>query len=614
MAEHTPQKRVKLTPGSPTKPEAAVVRLQRSAFLSSLTRSISPPNPNTTAVAQHGANQLLTFKQLANDGVNNADPYQTTKVNPTQTSTPMSRQKLIPSPFQLTKVRDLPDTKNIDTVSIKDILGDVMIKEAWIFNFLFDVDWIMHQFDRDVRKSVSVKLIHGFWKRDDENRANIYEACGKYPHIAAEAAYMKDPFGTHHTKMIILFRRDDTAQVIIHTANMIPKDWTNMTNAVWRSPLLPMFPLGDPRQFYKSEPLGTGPRFKEDLLRYLKAYEKHMNQLLIQLKHYDFSAVRGVLVGSVPSAVKISEGGTTTRWGWLGLQDALEAVGGSSRDQDNGNQHLISKKRPFPSDSGPSPDTMQLSSPQAAATPERPHIVSQVSSIASLHKSFLPQFFATMRGTSNSATFSIIFPTAPDVRQSLDGYASGNSIHTKIEKAPQLAQVETLRPYLSHWSTQADHAGRSLAAPHIKTYIRYSSSPSDGNTRPDIDWALLTSANLSVQAWGTVPALVGRKGKDKDKEPEVRISSFELGVLIWPGLYSEEDVETSKVRLVPAFGQDLPERKLGDAEDTLVGLRMPYDLPLAPYGAGEMPWAVAGRYAEPDRFNQTWPPRRNNEH
>lgn len=28
-------------------------------------------------------------------------------------------------------------------------------------------------------------------------------------------------FGTHHPKMMILFRHDDTAQIIIHTANMI---------------------------------------------------------------------------------------------------------------------------------------------------------------------------------------------------------------------------------------------------------------------------------------------------------------------------------------------------------------------------------------------------------
>lgn len=51
--------------------------------------------------------------------------------------------KALPSPFQLTSIRDLPTSENVDTVGIKDILGDVMIKEAWIFNYLVDLDWVM---------------------------------------------------------------------------------------------------------------------------------------------------------------------------------------------------------------------------------------------------------------------------------------------------------------------------------------------------------------------------------------------------------------------------------------------------------------------------------------
>ena len=49
----------------------------------------------------------------------------------------------IPSPFKLTHIRDLPADQNVDAVRLKDILGDVMIKECWQFNFLFDVDWLM---------------------------------------------------------------------------------------------------------------------------------------------------------------------------------------------------------------------------------------------------------------------------------------------------------------------------------------------------------------------------------------------------------------------------------------------------------------------------------------
>lgn len=47
------------------------------------------------------------------------------------------------SPFQLTKIRDLAPYQNVDTVELKDILGNPLIRECWNFNFLFDLDFVM---------------------------------------------------------------------------------------------------------------------------------------------------------------------------------------------------------------------------------------------------------------------------------------------------------------------------------------------------------------------------------------------------------------------------------------------------------------------------------------
>ncbi|KAI9873034.1 MAG: hypothetical protein M1823_008021, partial [Watsoniomyces obsoletus] len=67
---------------------------------------------------------------------------------------------MLPSPFTLIKIRDLPASANVDTVSLHDILGNPLVKEAWVFNFCFDVDWMMQFFDPDVRSLVQVKIIH----------------------------------------------------------------------------------------------------------------------------------------------------------------------------------------------------------------------------------------------------------------------------------------------------------------------------------------------------------------------------------------------------------------------------------------------------------------------
>lgn len=49
----------------------------------------------------------------------------------------------ITSPIQLTRIKDLSDAENEDTVGLGEILGDPMIKECWNFNFLFDIDFVM---------------------------------------------------------------------------------------------------------------------------------------------------------------------------------------------------------------------------------------------------------------------------------------------------------------------------------------------------------------------------------------------------------------------------------------------------------------------------------------
>jgi tyrosyl-DNA phosphodiesterase-1 len=50
------------------------------------------------------------------------------------------------SPIQLTKIRDLAPEQNVDAVSLKDILGDPLIRECWNFNYLFDLDFVMSVF------------------------------------------------------------------------------------------------------------------------------------------------------------------------------------------------------------------------------------------------------------------------------------------------------------------------------------------------------------------------------------------------------------------------------------------------------------------------------------
>jgi len=80
---------------------------------------------------------------------------------------------VIQSPFQLTWVQDLPESSNVDAVSLRDLLGDPLISECWNFNYLHNLDFLMGSFDLDIKNLVKVHVIHGFWKKEDESRLRL---------------------------------------------------------------------------------------------------------------------------------------------------------------------------------------------------------------------------------------------------------------------------------------------------------------------------------------------------------------------------------------------------------------------------------------------------------
>lgn len=405
-------------------------------------------------------------------------------------------------------------------------------------------------------------------------------ALERWSNVQQVKAYMPEPFGTHHTKAMVIFRSDETAQIVITTANMISMDWSNLTQAVWRSPLLPRRTPEDNEADDESRPsAGTGQRFKHDFLNYLRAYGPSKTGSLVDtLRTYDFRSIRAALIGSVPirQSTSSSKQSRDTLWGWQGLRDILKHI----------------PKKPM-------------------SGHKRPVIVAQVSSIATLDTTGtwlenLLQSMAPRNGLGSQHSkprYRIVFPTPDEIRRSIGGYHSGASIHTPENTKPgQQKQLDYLRPKMVHWAgnkldvvpnttdTIRD-AGRRRAAPHIKTYVCYDEH------MESIDWAMMTSANISKQAWGELP----------NKNGEVRIHSWELGVIVWPQLFSGSDSDTCS--MIPVFKTDKPvaNQSVGTPGSTIVGFRMPYDLPLVPYEEDEELWCNKVRHDVPDWMGNSWP-------
>lgn len=159
-----PAKRVRLSPDPAREDETIPSGV--STPLASLHRSITPPS---RARSQPRAVPDPSCPDLKSDRVESNETLLSGKRNLRIT------HRNISSPVQLTYIQDFPQRKgyNVDTVKLRDILGDPMIRECWQFNYLFDVDFLMSHFDEDVQNLVKVKVVHGSWERESANRVRI---------------------------------------------------------------------------------------------------------------------------------------------------------------------------------------------------------------------------------------------------------------------------------------------------------------------------------------------------------------------------------------------------------------------------------------------------------
>ena len=121
---------------------AAEVRCRRSAFLASLNRGVSPPSGRESSLPATSELEMpLQVKSEIDVAKVHSKASSMEKLR--SEAADSSKCRIVQSPFKLTRIRDLPGNANVDTIDIRDILGDVMLKEVWLFDFLYDVDWVM---------------------------------------------------------------------------------------------------------------------------------------------------------------------------------------------------------------------------------------------------------------------------------------------------------------------------------------------------------------------------------------------------------------------------------------------------------------------------------------
>lgn len=461
--------------------------------------------------------------------------------------------KATASPIRLLSCEALPDEENIDCITLRDIIGHEDLAEMWQFNFMIDMDFTMDHVHPANKDTMRVNFVRQP-ARDEGDRTLMCKSV-TIDNISVHIEPMFAIYGTHHSKIMILFFKDETVQIVIHTANMITFDWKNMTQGAWLSPRLPRKTAGSANTVST-----TGTRFGQDLQRYIGAYRnKQVKTLAKTLEQYDFATVRAILIASVPGSYKP---GTRDvgQWGVTRLHREVQAI---KRDPKSKSHYLIAQ-------------------------------ASSIATLGGAKDTYLgPVLCQALNGGQPLATTSfdyistplrLIFPTVEEVAESIYGYASGGSIHFKRQTDTQKRQLDYLKPHLCKWN--ALKAGRQRCAPHIKTYARVSTNEKDNEQL--LDYILLTSANVSKQAWGTYSVKNGQY-----------IQSWECGVLIHPGLFPDCR------RFAPVYKQDVPAKQ--GTKDSIY-IRMPYDLPPTRYNfQHDQIWSPNEEYSTADWQGNYWP-------
>lgn len=385
--------------------------------------------------------------------------------------------------FYLTKVTGIEKKYNTGALHIKEILSPLFgtLKESVQFNYCFDIPWMVQQYPPEFRDK-PVMIVHG---EKRESKARLIQQAQPYGHIRFCQAKLDIAFGTHHTKMMLLWY-EEGFRVVILTSNLIRADWYQKTQGLWLSPLYPRLPEGSPGS------AGESPtNFKRDLIEYLEAYRApELAEWIERIKEHDLSETRVYLIGSAPGRY---QGTDMERWGHLRLRKLLRE-----------NTRPILGEESWP-------------------------IIGQFSSIGSMGidktKWLATEFQQTLAtlgsakksSASSEATMHLVYPTVDNVRTSLEGYPAGGSLPYSIQTAQRQLWLHS---YFHRWSSES--SGRSHAMPHIKTYMR---------TSPDfteLAWFLVTSANLSKAAWGAL----------EKNNTQIMVRSYELGVLYLPSAFN----------------------------------------------------------------------------
>ena len=379
----------------------------------------------------------------------------------------------------------IPESERAVTRSLWSLVVGDHLKEAIILNYCVDLEQIVKPFFPQLRKvPVALCCASGFGVTPE-----TFNDC--FPEVGSRLVFPKcPPYGTHHSKMFVLFYGERGVRVIIHTSNL---EFTNLfmqTEGSW----VQDFPF---RGRSASMVATSSNDFERYLGRVLVA--SGIAEAPALLSKYDFSTAEVALVATIP---KVPNGGAYSTPGEIS-QVGLGRV-----------QHLLQRERAL------NPDWAQKIKTWPVVL-QGSSLGSQASRV-SPSANWLVDELGFAMGARNADQVELVVVTQQEMEDSHFGMDGAQATFFKREHF----ELPVVKRILRKW-TPSNHSlpTRSLLLPHFKSYTCY--EPSSNGARRELAWAMIGSHNCTKAAWGSWTS----SARDK-----LTCLSYELSVMFLPSV------------------------------------------------------------------------------
>mmetsp|Transcript_19666 Transcript_19666/g.33127 ORF Transcript_19666/g.33127 Transcript_19666/m.33127 type:complete len:673 (+) Transcript_19666:74-2092(+) len=446
-----------------------------------------------------------------------------------------------------------PNTDQSDCLSLADVVTEGA-EAVVLMNYIVDIPFLIDQCPVLRKPEVDVLVLHGS-KGKTESLNETRRELGMWHWVVSEVIMGAERYGTHHSKIILVFYSTGV-RVCIMTANLIETDVHHLTQGIY----VQDFPYlcTSTTDMRESEAQGTETSaitapathkategtveteaeedekfmFRTPLLQYMAHIKSNisqaagivLNQRMAQLQRVNFSRCKAALIPSRPGRHEDQK----DRWGACRMASVLSKYGcdGCSKE-DVGRSTLVMQCSSIGSMGKNEQFINELAGSMTAVCgniSEDQKRAALCTTCGNTGDGSVPKLMDNV----TSIPIEIVWPSVRCIAHSYLGYQSGGSIPCNSDTIEEVSQDGIRRvkkgfaDKFRKWDGSS--SGRDMFPAHMKCYFRYCPENSHDATSHQLQWFLLTSANLSQAAWG----------KKQRNGHILYIKSYEMGVLFLP--------------------------------------------------------------------------------